>query len=192
MWTWFMCLTEWGHGNNVLAVQFVYVPKICAKEPLRNYVIVFLDVPNGIGLNLFCYLWIKLLRLIWAWKFQKILRFAVFMLLKYYYFSHLIIVPWPFRGSQYILLIFQESETKEELVEINYDDFQLEDFLHPGSSSIRRLIEHKVLKNPNVLNEMLSVKFSELLRLFKKLLINKKGSIEGAYLELFQVNCNVH
>ena len=33
---------------------------------------------------------------------------------------------------------------------------------------------------------MLSVKFSELLKLFKKLLI-QKGSIEAAYLELFQV-----
>jgi hypothetical protein len=42
------------------------------------------------------------------------------------------------------------------------DEFQLEDFLHPDSSSIRRLIEHHVLKNPNLLTEMLSVKFSDL------------------------------
>ena len=82
MWAWFMCLTEWSHGNNVLAVQFVYVLKICAKEPLRNYVIVFLDVPNGIGLNLFCYLWIKLLRLIRAWKFQKNTPFCSFYAFK--------------------------------------------------------------------------------------------------------------
>ena len=87
---------------------------------------------------------------------------------------------------------FQVSEAIDELAETSFNDFQLEDFLHPDSSSIRRLIEHKVLKNPNVLNEMLSVKFSELLRLFKKLLISKKGSIEGAYLELFQVERPVH
>ncbi len=39
----------------------------------------------------------------------------------------------------------------------------------------------------DVLSKMLSIKFSELLRLFKKPLINKKGSIEGAYLALFNI-----
>ena len=66
-------------------------------------------------------------------------------------------------------------------------DFQIEDFLNPDSSSIRRLIEHHVLKNPNLLSEMLSVKFSDLLNLFQDILVNKEGSIEAAYVELFQV-----
>ncbi len=65
-------------------------------------------------------------------------------------------------------------------------DYQIEDFLNPDSSSIRRLIEHHVLKNPNLLAEMLSVKFSDLLNLFQDILVNK-GSIEAAYVELFQV-----
>ena len=69
----------------------------------------------------------------------------------------------------------------------NVEEFQLEDFLHPDSSSIRRLIEHRVLKNPNLLTEMLNVKFSDLLNLFQDILVNKEGSIEAAYLELFQV-----
>ena len=69
----------------------------------------------------------------------------------------------------------------------NVEEFQLEDFLHPDSSSIRRLIEHRVLKNPNLLTEMLNVRFSDLLNLFQDILVNKEGSIEAAYLELFQV-----
>ncbi len=66
-------------------------------------------------------------------------------------------------------------------------DYQIEDFLNPDSRSIRRLIEHHVLKNPNLLSEMLTVKFSDLLNLFQDILVNKEGSIEAAYLELFQV-----
>ena len=75
-----------------------------------------------------------------------------------------------------------EKRSKKEVA-----DFQIEDFLNPDSSSIRRLIEHHVLKNPNLLSEMLTVKFSDLLNLFQDILVNKEGSIEAAYVELFQV-----
>jgi hypothetical protein len=80
------------------------------------------------------------------------------------------------------------SQTNADTKSTNFAEFQLEDFLHPDSSSIRRLIEHHVLKNPNLLTEMLSVKFSDLLNLFQDILVNKEGSIEAAYLELFQVH----
>lgn len=46
-------------------------------------------------------------------------------------------------------------------------DFEIEDFLNPKSSSIRRLVEHHVLKNPNLLSEMLSLNFSDLLNVFQ-------------------------
>jgi len=46
-------------------------------------------------------------------------------------------------------------------------DFNIEDFLNPKSSSIKRLIEHHVIKNPNLLSEMLSMRFSDLLNVFQ-------------------------
>ena len=50
-----------------------------------------------------------------------------------------------------------------------------------------RLIEHRVLKNPNVLSELLEVNFNDLLIVFKRLMSSKVASLEAAYLHLLQI-----
>ena len=50
-----------------------------------------------------------------------------------------------------------------------------------------RLIEHRVLKNPNVLSELLAVNFNDLLIVFKRLMSSKVASLEAAYLHLLQI-----
>ena len=56
------------------------------------------------------------------------------------------------------------SNTNNETSDL--DVSKLEEFLNPDSASIRRLVEHRVLKNPYLLTEMLRVKFSDLTRIF--------------------------
>merc|ERR1712179_776454 len=50
----------------------------------------------------------------------------------------------------------------------NIDFSKLENFLHPKSGSLRRIIEERVIKRPKILSEMLSVNFSDL--------VDKEGS----------------
>ncbi len=64
---------------------------------------------------------------------------------------------------------------------------RLEDFLNPDNSAVRTLIEQKVLKKPNILSEMLSTKFSDLVRLFEDFLTTKGLSVEAAYLSLLEI-----
>lgn len=62
---------------------------------------------------------------------------------------------------------------------------KLEDFLNPDNSAIKKLIEHRVLKNPTVLSELLNVDFADLLRVFESL--TSTTSLEAAYLHLLQL-----
>jgi hypothetical protein len=64
---------------------------------------------------------------------------------------------------------------------------RLEDFLNPDNAAIRKLIEHRVLKKPNVLTELLTAKFSDLVKLFQKLMRSKTTTMEAAYLHLLQI-----
>lgn len=65
----------------------------------------------------------------------------------------------------------------------------LENFLNPDSAAIKKLIEHRVLKNPNLLSELLEVNFGDLLSVFKRLMNSKvaSASLEAAYLHLLQI-----
>ena len=75
--------------------------------------------------------------------------------------------------------------------EVNSIDFsKLENFLHPQSGSVRRLIEDRVLKHPKVLSAMLEVNFSELVAVFQDLFrqnLDKMKTIEEVYVELFNL-----
>merc|ERR1719418_365133 len=65
---------------------------------------------------------------------------------------------------------------------------KLEDFLNPDNAAIKKLVEHRVLKNPAVLSELLDVKFSDLLKAFQNILAGvKASSVEAAYLHLLQL-----
>lgn len=65
---------------------------------------------------------------------------------------------------------------------------KLEDFLNPDNAAIKKLVEHRVLKNPTVLSELLDVKFSDLLKAFQNIMAGvKASSVEAAYLHLLQL-----
>ena len=64
---------------------------------------------------------------------------------------------------------------------------KLEDFLNPDNSAIKKLIEHRVLKNPTVLSELLEANFNDLLRVFRHLMHSDATSVESAYLHLLQL-----
>jgi hypothetical protein len=65
---------------------------------------------------------------------------------------------------------------------------KLEDFLNPDNAAIKKLVEHRVLKNPAVLSELLDVKFSDLLKAFQNIMAGvKASSVEAAYLHLLQL-----
>jgi len=69
----------------------------------------------------------------------------------------------------------------------NIDFSKLENFLHPKSGSLRRIIEERVIKRPKILSEMLSVNFSDLVVVFQDLFIrhkNKDKTLEEIYTEL--------
>lgn len=92
------------------------------------------------------------------------------------------------------LEIIQESQ-KEPLLEdleeltskLSGTFSRLEDFLNPDNSAIKKLIEHRVLKNPTVLSELLDVNFSDLLTVFSHLISTKATSVEAAYLHVLQI-----
>ena len=63
----------------------------------------------------------------------------------------------------------------------------LEDFLNPDNMAIQKLIEHHVLKNPTVLSELLTAKFSDLVTVFHGLMKSKVSTVEGAYLKLLKI-----
>ena len=71
--------------------------------------------------------------------------------------------------------------------QIDQEFHSLEHFLNPESAAIKKLIEHRVLKNPNVLSELLEVSFKDLLKVFNKLMGTKAASLEAAYLHLLQL-----
>ena len=82
----------------------------------------------------------------------------------------------------------EEDELSEAEQEIASDLFaNIEQFLNPHSAAIKKLIEHRVLKNPNVLSELLGVSFRDLLKVFKKLMNKRSASLEAAYLHLLQL-----
>merc|ERR1719189_2197545 len=65
---------------------------------------------------------------------------------------------------------------------------KLEEFLNPDNAAIKKLVEHRVLKNPTVLSELLDVNFSDLLKAFQNIFgSSKASSIEAAYLHLLQL-----
>ena len=65
---------------------------------------------------------------------------------------------------------------------------KLEEFLNPDNAAIKKLVEHRVLKNPTVLSELLDVNFSDLLKAFQNIISSSKASsIEAAYLHLLQL-----
>ncbi len=59
--------------------------------------------------------------------------------------------------------------------------------MNPDNSAIKKLIEHRVLKNPTVLSELMEIEFSDLLQVFDELMSRKYSSIEQAYLTLLQI-----
>ena len=71
------------------------------------------------------------------------------------------------------------------------DFSKLENFLHPKSGSLRRLIEERVLKHPKILSEMLSVNFSDLVSVFQDLFNQHKNKktkkLDDIYIELLDI-----
>ena len=70
------------------------------------------------------------------------------------------------------------------------DFSKLENFLHPKSGSLRRLIEERVIKHPKILSEMLAVNFSDLVAVFQDLFrqnADKVKTIDEVYIELLDL-----
>merc|ERR1711997_617771 len=61
------------------------------------------------------------------------------------------------------------------------------DFLNPDNAAIKKLVEHRVLKDPTVLSELLDVNISDLLKAFQNIISVKASSVEAAYLHLLQL-----
>ena len=57
-------------------------------------------------------------------------------------------------------------------------------FLKPANDAVQAVIKDAALNNPNILKELISVNFSDLLKVFKYLLSHSE-SIENAYRKLF-------
>ena len=53
---------------------------------------------------------------------------------------------------------------------------KLEEFLNPDNAAIKKLVEHRVLKNPTVLSELLDVNFSDLLKAFQNIISSSMPS----------------
>ena len=85
----------------------------------------------------------------------------------------------------------EEMSPKEKEADEKNDDSKLisslEDFLNPDNMAIQKLIEHHVLKNPTVLSELLTAKFSDLVTVFHGLMKSKVSTVEGAYLKLLKI-----
>lgn len=80
-----------------------------------------------------------------------------------------------------------KATNEEDAIERQKMFTKLEEFLNPNNNAVKKLIEHRVLKNPTVLSELLSVKFSDLVKVFHNLMQSKSTSMETAYLHLLQI-----
>lgn len=58
-------------------------------------------------------------------------------------------------------------------------------FLKPASEAVKKLIDETTLRNPQVIQELLSIDFRDLLKVFQKIFLKSK-SIEEAYRTLFE------
>jgi len=58
-------------------------------------------------------------------------------------------------------------------------------FLKPASEAVQKLIDETILRNPQVIQELLSIDFTDLLKVFQKI-FSKSNSIEEAYRTLFE------
>lgn len=58
-------------------------------------------------------------------------------------------------------------------------------FLKPASEAVKKLIDETTLRNPQVIQELLSIDFRDLLKVFQKI-FSKSKSIEEAYRTLFE------
>ena len=67
--------------------------------------------------------------------------------------------------------------TEDEVVN-KIDVSKLENFLHPNSGSLRRIIEDRVIKQPKILSEMLSVDFNDLITVFQHLFRQHKSKLK--------------
>ena len=70
------------------------------------------------------------------------------------------------------------------------DFSKIETLLNPASSQIQKQIENYVIKNPRLLSELLSVKFSDLVSVFKSILSEVRangGTAKEAYIQLFEL-----
>ena len=70
------------------------------------------------------------------------------------------------------------------------DISKLENFLHPNSGSLRQIVEERVIKQPKILSEMLSVNFSDLIEVFQDLFRKHKDefkTLEDIYIEFFNL-----
>lgn len=81
----------------------------------------------------------------------------------------------------------EEDEDDSTVLKAGAAFSKLEDFLNPDNAAIKKLVEHRVLKNPTVLSELLEVNISDLLKAFQNIMSVKASSIEAAYLHLLQL-----
>ena len=67
-----------------------------------------------------------------------------------------------------------EVDDDADLIDLS----KLENFLHPNSGSLRQIIEDRVLKQPKILSELLSVNFSDLVAVFQDLFRQHKTNLK--------------
>lgn len=84
-------------------------------------------------------------------------------------------------------LVFGVNDPKEsEKSSQNVPDFgNMISFLKPASEAVQKLIEEITLRDPKVIQELLSIDFRDLLKVFQKIFL-KSNSIEEAYRTLFE------
>ena len=92
----------------------------------------------------------------------------------------------------FLKTVFHEEDDDDEddstVLKAGVAFSKLEEFLNPDNAAIKKLVEHRVLKNPTVLSELLDVNFSDLLKAFQNIISSSKASsIEAAYLHLLQL-----
>ena len=71
----------------------------------------------------------------------------------------------------------EEDEDDSTVLKAGAAFSKLEDFLNPDNVAIKKLVEHRVLKNPTVLSELLEVNISDLLKAFQNIMSVKASSI---------------
>ena len=84
--------------------------------------------------------------------------------------------------------LIEDNDNVSKNNDIEKIDFsKLENFLHPKSGSLRQIIEERVIKQPKILSEMLSVNFSDLVAVFQDLFLqqnSKHRTVDEIYTEL--------